>query len=736
MKQIKKRYYVLGTVVLIIFLLLFFLSSIVKNYINKHSIELIGRKVELNDLSINYFRVAITASELTIYEANEKDTFAGFRELSINYDPTRLFSNEYSFSSILLDSLYIHVIRNQNGFNFDDLIPATDSANQEVADTLPSKPFRFAIHNLKFNKGNFNFLDETVDNEIDLEDISLDLPLIAWDSESSDVGIGFEFGQTGKVFVDAHVDQVKKEYTIDFEVNQLGLDNISNYVEDVIDAGGVEGFVNTKLHIIGHMVETSQVSVSGEASVDAFRIWDLENKDVLSFNQFSVGLEKLNIGEEDYYLSHLTVSHPRVTAGLYKDMTNIERMLLPIMPVDSTVQENEAATDTINPSALAYRIDKLTIEQGEILFSDHTLYRPFYYDLKDINIELKDVTNTAKEVPVTFAINMNDQGQLTGQSTLNMVQPTKFILDAKLEKLGLLSFSPYSEFHIARPITQGLVNYDLSISMTPTHMLNNNDIAINELEIGDKTQNEPQVKVPVKLGLYLMKDPNDQIKIHLPVEGNPSDPSFSVSKIIWKALSNLIIKAAASPFNALANLAGTRPEELENIPMPYAQDSLSVKQRNILDKIANILEKKPQLTFSFRQQTDPETEKSILAINLAKKRMLQATMPTNNEKQIARYNERLAAMADDDPEFLNYINQSAPNSEGKSLMLACRQLIGEDELQDAFTKLLLNRNEQLSYYLLQEKGIDSTSIAVGTADLRNLPEQLKSCNYKVEVSIK
>ncbi|MBR8535014.1 DUF748 domain-containing protein [Carboxylicivirga sediminis] len=738
MKQIKKRYYVLSSLALIIFLLLFFLSTFVKNYINKNSEELIGRKVHLTDLSINYFKVAVRASELAVYEANQTDTFAGFRELYVNFDPTRLFGNEYSFSTITLDSLYIHVTRTDKGFNFDDLIPPADSASQEVAtDTVPSKPLRFAIHNIQLAHGHFNFLDQTVDNELKLEDITLELPLIAWDSESSDVGIEFEFGERGKVFVDAHVDQLKNEYRVDFEVSKLGLDNISSYVEDVIDAGGIEGYVNTKLHITGHMVETSQIVVKGEASVDSFRIWDLENKDVFRLDQFSVGLENIDVGNENYHFSHLSVVRPTLTASLYKDMTNIERMLLPVMPADSISQEADATADTTETaSSLSYRVDNVNIDNGTVVFTDHTLYRPFLYDLKNINVELNGITNNAEQVPVNFSVNLNDQGKMEGHSTINILHPEVFDLEAKMEKLQLLSFSPYSEYHIARPITQGDFNYDLSISMTPTHMMNNNDIVINELEIGDKTQNEPQVKAPVKLGLYLMKDPQDVISIHMPVEGNPSDPNFSVGKLIWKAISNLIIKAAASPFNALGNLVGTRPEELENIPMPYAQDSLSMEQKQTLDKIASILTKKPQLNFSFMQQTDPETEKSALAVAMAKKRMLTEIMPTNNEKQIAAYNERLAALANDDPDFLDYISKTVEGSVGQPLSASCRQLIGEDELQDAFTKLLINRNEQLSYYLLQEKGVDSTSISVATADLRNLPEQLKSCNYKVEVSIK
>jgi len=737
MKQIKKRYYVLISLVLIIFFVLFFLSTFIKNYVNNNSQELIGRKVELGNLNINYFRVAVRATNLRVYEANQTDTFAGFKELYVNFDPTKLFGNEYSFSTITLDSLFVNVIQDENGFNFDDLIPAEDSTQVAETDTIPSKPFRFSIHDIKLLHGNVHFNDKLVDNVINLDDVSLDLPLIAWDSESSDVGIEFEFGQQGKVFVGAHVDQLKNEYNVDFKVDNLGLKAISSYVENAIDAGGIEGYFNTDLNIKGSIENTTDVIVKGQASVVNFRLWDLEDNDVFSLQELNVGMEAMDVGQQKFDFSHVRVNNPIITASLYKDMSNIERMLLPVMSSDSITAEDAPADSLASDSLqLQYLVKSFSIKDGEIIFTDNTLYRPFLYDFKAINVDLKNISQDAEQVPLTFSINMNDQGEFTGESTLNMVNPAVFDLKAKLNKLRLMSFSPYTEYHIARPITQGRFNYDLSINMTPTHMTNNNNIVINELEIGNKTKNEPQVKAPVKLGLYLMKDPKDRITIDLPVEGNPSDPDFSVSKLVWKAFSNLLIKVAASPFNALGNLVGSRPEELENLPMPYSQDSLSIDQRKTLDKIASILEKKPELIFSFVQQTDPVIEKDVMAIQMTKKQMLSESMPMNNERQIANFNQRLGEMEDTNPELMAYVSTKVPASEGMSLNKACRQLIGEDELDDAFNKLLINRNELINYYLNEEKGIDSTSFEVSTADLRNLPEELKSCNYKVEVSIK
>ncbi|WP_430817105.1 DUF748 domain-containing protein [Carboxylicivirga sp. RSCT41] len=737
MKQIKKRYYVLITLALIVFLVLFFLSTFIKNYINKNSLELTGRKIELGDLHINYFKVAVSASDLMVYETNQVDTFAGFRELSVNFDPTKLFRNTYSFSSILVDSLFVNTIMDENGFNFDDLMPVADSSATETADTIPSSPFRFAIHDIRFIHGHFNFIDKTVDNEIKLVDFSLNLPLIAWDSESSDVGIDFNLGEKGKVFVGARVDQINQKYAIDLKVDKFSLKDISSYAENAINIGGINGYVNTDLRIRGSMENTMEVYVSGYSSLDSVYLWEPDGTDLFRLQHAKVTLDTLDIDDQRYNISEILVKKPVITASLYKDMSNFERVLLPLMATDSLQQDSIAQVDTTAAETpLNYKVTKFKLVDGEVLFADNTLYRPFLYDLKNINIELNDIANDHEHIPVSFSINLNDQGRLAGQSFINMVNPLIFSLDANFEKMQLLSFSPYSEYHIARPVTQGDLNYHLNIDMQPTQMVNTNNIVINELEIGEKTQNEAKVKAPVKLGLYLMKDPKDVIKIDMPVEGNPSDPNFSVSKLIWKALSNLLVKAAASPFNALGNLVGTRPEELEYIPMPYAQDSIALEQKKTLDKIAHILEKKPQLVFKFAQRTDPDTEKDVMAVAIAKKQMLTESMPMNSEQQIERYRERLSAMEDKDPDFIAYLRSKVPGSEGMSVTAASRKLIGEDQLDDAFTKLLINRNENISYYLTQEKGVDSTSIEVRTADLRNLPEQLKSCNYKVEVSIK
>ena len=55
-------------------------------------------------------------------------------------------------------------------------------------------------------------------------------------------------------------------------------------------------------------------------------------------------------------------------------------------------------------------------------------------------------------------------------------------------------------------------------------------------------------QLPVKLGIYVLTDRNKHIDIDLPISGNISSPEFSLRKVIWKAIGNVLLKVVASPF--------------------------------------------------------------------------------------------------------------------------------------------------------------------------------------------
>lgn len=245
---------------------------------------------------------------------------------------------------------------------------------------------------------------------------------------------------------------------------------------------------------------------------------------------------------------------------------------------------------------------------------------------------------------------------------------------------------------------------------------------MEEFEFGRRTQDKTAIKAPVKLGLYLMKDNKDRIKIDLPLSGNPSDPQFKLGKLLWQAFSNLMAKTVASPFIALANLTGTNPEKLERIPFAFLQDTLSSEQKEILNNLASLLTRKSDLMLLMIQHTHPETEKKQLGQQLFLDGFLKDLHMTDS-----------TVILKTEEETLDRIRKMYPLVDSLGLENMAMQLISPDTLDSSFRRLLEQRNLKIRNYLIQETGFPEQSIQVSTADLRNLPEQLQIPHFKVEV---
>ena len=193
MARVKKRYFVLGIFALLIVSILFFASTFTKDYLVKNSEKLIGRKLTIGEMHFNYAKVAVQVKDLVLFEANKTDSFASFSEFYINLNPWTLLSREYSVSEIRLTNPRIQVIQDGEKFNFDSLMPKEDSI--AVKDTTQKESIKFTIRNIQLIDGKVKYNDLQKKNQVEMDNLNLDLPLISWNNEKSNMGIDFMMGQ-------------------------------------------------------------------------------------------------------------------------------------------------------------------------------------------------------------------------------------------------------------------------------------------------------------------------------------------------------------------------------------------------------------------------------------------------------------------------------------------------------------------------------------------------------------
>jgi len=118
--------------------------------------------------------------------------------------------------------------------------------------------------------------------------------------------------------------------------------------------------------------------------------------------------------------------------------------------------------------------------------------------------------------------------------------------------------------------------------------------------------------LPLGLAVALLKDQNGIIDIDLPVSGDVNDPEFSYGGVILKALVNLVVRIAASPFALIGNLLGVEASELEYVGFDYGRADLTPPEQERIAKLAEALNLRPELVLEVPPVVDPEHDAMAL----------------------------------------------------------------------------------------------------------------------------
>ena len=110
MKILKISTITVAVLVAVFIIIACIFPPIAKNYINKHSKELIGRQINIKGLYINIFTGYARITDFQLLEANDLDTFVSFDTLSVDMSLHRLLANEVRINHISLTNPSVKVL--------------------------------------------------------------------------------------------------------------------------------------------------------------------------------------------------------------------------------------------------------------------------------------------------------------------------------------------------------------------------------------------------------------------------------------------------------------------------------------------------------------------------------------------------------------------------------------------------------------------------------------------------
>lgn len=717
---------VLSVIIVIVVAIALTISPITRNYIEKHSKEMVGRKILIKDLHLNIFTGRLEMDSIRMYEKNDKELFASVDTFLIKISLFKLISSRIEVKELKVIAPYTVIQQNGSHFNYDDLLPKEDTI--KAPKKKSSFPKSVVITNIIIRSGRLIYSDLQLKNTIRMNELGVTIPQLSFDQGNTNAGIHLKIGKNGTLNSHLTLNMKTNEYRLNLDLVNLAADIITPYVKAYYNIGKLDGQVNTKLQFVGNMNHIMDFKISGTGSCTRLNVTNMLGDPVASANYAEIKITKIYLPTSTYLFDYIHASNAILSFILTPKTNNFSVLLKP---------EDKNAPHASTSEPMTFKVKDLHLTESQVNYTDKTLHAPFSLPVKKIDFTAQDFDmNGTNQIRTKAAFPEGGIMDFSWKGNMNDLSNQQIIVN--IQNLSLRLFSPYCLNYTAFPIINGNLNF-----ISKNNILHNNIESLNMLDVykmrvGDKNKKlKAEYKVPLKLALYILKDKDEKIKFDVPVKGSTKDPQFSYRKIIFKTLVNLMVKVAVSPVKFLANNLGLKSDNLEAFVIEPLQTGFTAKQYSELNDLANITKAKPELTLTLFQYVNIKEELPLLAMYKTKERFLLSQPYTDNKMQISY--EEVQALKNNDAQFVAYVDtlvkKHGNNLGDVSLQEKINSLYTPDSLKAEFQNKLETRNQLLKSYLITTGGIPEKNIVVATAESTTLEAYSEQPKYKIDMTL-
>ena len=180
-----------------------------------------------------------------------------------------------------------------------------------------------------------------------------------------------------------------------------------------------------------------------------------------------------------------------------------------------------------------------------------------------------------------------------------------------LNNVDMVGISPYVEHFTGFPITDGNLTFRSQNVVSNGSLSGINQFGTYNFKLGKRDKSlDPEIKLPLRLAVWVLTDKDEHIDIDLPVSGHLDEPKFSYGKVIMKAVGGLMLKIAISPFELMA---GNKQDAFQHINLDLLEPGLGSEHYARLDKMAEALKEDSSLRVKLTQRVNYKRDVQRLA---------------------------------------------------------------------------------------------------------------------------
>ena len=394
-------------------------------------------------------------------------------------------------------------------------------------------------------------------------------------------------------------------------------------------------------------------------------------------------------------------------------------------------------------------IETVTMQDGVISFTDRHTRTEYSTTMVNLGGRISGLSSEeSKFADVDLRGNLENHSPLRITGKINPLRDDLFVdLKASFTDIELSPVTPYSGTYLGYAVDRGKLFLDLKYLIQNKKLDSENKIFIDQLTFGEKIDSEKATNLPVRLAVALLKDRKGEIHLDLPVSGKTDDPEFSVWRVVFQILRNLLVKAATAPFSLLQSMLGGA-EDFSGIQFAPGVSRLTAAEQEKLTKLAQVLRDRPalklELTGYVEKEKDAEGYRNELLLKKMKAEKFLA-MVKEKKNLPGQTQESVELAADEQSRFLKavYLKEKfpkprnaigmvkdLPDSEMRKLFLA-NTLVSEQELQG----LARDRAAAVRRYLVEEGKLEKERIFEKGGDIYKKPAKNGEIASRVELGV-
>jgi hypothetical protein len=566
---------------------------------NQRTLKLSDGELHLRDLQVNERATGQRAIELPVL------------------DVTGILADAIAFKAsvgrVTLAGGHLAVRRKKDGsINLLNMLQS-DEAPTPAGSTAPTAPTRLP----DFIVGEIM----VTDFKVDLDDLAAPRPaqlsfgslrasiknITLADGAVMPLQLSFTWAPQGTVDITGTV-TLKPEPAVDLKTEVAALDvlPLSPYLEQFINARITQGSVSTtnEVHLTMAGGQPS-VNFAGDIKMESMGLVDgVHSEELAGFSTLTLtGLKIATAPQLAVSLAEVDVTGPYARVLVNADQSI---NLIDVAKVGGPAPVRPPSGPAPAAPAPKIEIGRVLVDGGDFSFADRSVQPNVRMAVSQFGGSISGLSSeNLGRADLDLKGMVDGVGPVAITGKLDPLGASKFVdLQLDVKNVDLLPISPYTGKYAGYELARGKLLVDSKFRLTGQKIDATNVVTVNQFTFGAATNSPDATKLPVRLGVALLKDLDGRIVIDLPVQGSLDDPNFRVGKVVLRVIVNLLTKAAVSPFSLIGSMFGGGGDELAFQEFTPGSSQLQPAELPKLATIIKALANRPGLNLGLEGSYD------------------------------------------------------------------------------------------------------------------------------------